>query len=191
MGRSFALFQFERVDGGLRRSGRRQGREGAMFAGFTAFTWFHTILSLIMLVAGIVVIFGMISGRRRDGWTALYFVTAVLTSVTGFGFLPIDKLLPSHIVAIISLVLLAIAILARYALHLAGVWRWIFAVTVGITVYLDYFVLVVQLFLKVPGLHVLAPTQMEPPFAIAQGLVLLVFAALTILAAIKFRPHAG
>jgi hypothetical protein len=131
----------------------------------------------------------MIGGWRSDGWTALYLVTAVLTSVTGFGFLPTAKLLPSHIVAIISLVLLAVAILARYAFHLDGAWRWIFAVAVGITVYLDYFVLVVQLFLKVPGFHVLAPTQAEPPFAIAQGVVLLVFAVLTILAAIRFRSQ--
>src|ERR1043166_1436790 len=105
-----------------------------MFAGFTAFTWLHTIISLIMLLAGTAVTFGMIAGKRCEGWTALYLVTAVLTSATGFGFLPIAQLLPSHILAILSLVLLAIALLARYAFHLAGAWRWIFAVMVVVTV---------------------------------------------------------
>jgi hypothetical protein len=162
-----------------------------MFAGFTAFTWFHTIISLVMLVAGTVVTFGMIGGKRCEGWTALYLVTAVLTSVTGFGFLPIEKLLPSHILAIISLVLLAIALAARYAFHLAGAWRWIFAALIVITTYFDYFVLVVQLYTKVPGLHALAPTQAEPPFAITQGVVLAIFAVLTIWAAIKYPRQAA
>jgi hypothetical protein len=162
-----------------------------MFAGFTAFTWLHTILSLIMLLAGAVVTFGMIGGRRLDGWMTTYLITAVLTSATGFGFLPIEKLLPSHILAILSLVLLAIALAARYVFHLAGAWRWIFAVMVVVTTYFDYFVLVVQLFTKVPGLHMLAPTQAEPPFAVVQGVVLVIFAVLTIWAAVKFRPQAA
>ena len=163
-----------------------------MFAGFTAFTWFHTIISIVMLVAGIVVTFQLIGNRRLGGWMMIYLVFAILTSVTGFGFLPIVKLLPSHILAIISLVLLAVALLARYTFHLAGAWRWIFAVMVVVTVYFDYFVLMTQLFLKVPSLHALAPLAPDvpqPPFAIAQGLVLAVFAVLAILAAIKFRPQ--
>ncbi len=91
-----------------------------MFAGFTWFTWFHTIISLIMLVAGAAVIFDMIGGKRLGGWMTIYWVTGILTSVTGFGFLPIEKLLPSHIVAIISLVMFAIALRALYSFHLSG-----------------------------------------------------------------------
>jgi hypothetical protein len=162
-----------------------------MFAGFTAFTWFHTVISLITLLAGTVVTFGMIGGRRHEGWIALYLITAVLTNATGFGFLPIEKLLPSHILAILSLVLLAVALAARYVFHLAGAWRWIFAVMVVATTYFDYFVLVVQLFTKVPGLHMLAPTQAEPPFAIVQGVVLAIFVVLAIWAARKYRPQAA
>src|ERR1043166_1686126 len=130
-----------------------------MFAGFTAFTWFHTVISLIMLLAGTVVTFGMIGGRRHEGWIALYLITAVLTNATGFGFLPIEKLLPSHILAILSLVLLAVALAARY----------VFAGMVVVTAFFDYFGLVVQLFPKVPGLPMPAPTPAEPPFAIVQG----------------------
>jgi hypothetical protein len=161
-----------------------------MFAGFTAFTWFHTIITLIMLVAGAAVTIDMIGGKRLGGWMTIYWITGILTSVTGFGFLPIAKLLPSHILAIISLVMFAIALAARYAFHLSGAWRWIFAVMIVVTAYFDYFVLVTQIFLKVPAVHALAPLAPDvpqPPFAIAQGVVLVVFAILTILAAIKFK----
>ena len=164
-----------------------------MFDGFTPFTWFHTIISLIMLVTGILAVFALIGSQRAKGLMAIYLLFAVLTSATGFGFVPIVKLLPSHIVGIISLVLLAIAILARYAFHLQGAWRWIFAVLVVVTVYLDAFVFVTQLFLKVPSIHALAPQAPdapEPPFAIVQGAVLVVFLVLTILAAVKFHPRA-
>src|SRR5438105_1289676 len=122
-----------------------------MFAGFTAFTWFHTVVSLVMLIAGCAMMLGMFRSEGRRGWTALFLLTGVLTSATGFGF-PFDKLLPSHIVGIISLVLLAVALLARYAFHLAEPWRWIFVVTAMVAFYLDAFVLVVQIFRKVAGL---------------------------------------
>jgi uncharacterized membrane protein SirB2 len=110
-----------------------------------------------------------------------------LTSVTGFGF-PFDHLLPSHKVAIISLVLLAIAILARYALHMAGAWRWIYVVCATMALYLNVFVLVVQSFEKVPALRAMAPTQSEPPFLVAQVIVLLVFIVLGVFAVKKFHP---
>jgi hypothetical protein len=155
----------------------------------STFTLIHVILSLIGIVSGLVVLAGLIGAKRLPGWTALFLATTILTSVTGFGF-PTDKLLPSHIVGIISLVVLAIALLALYVFHLAGHWRWIYVASAVIALYLNSFVGVVQAFQKLGPLHALAPTQSEPPFAIAQLVVLAIFIALGILAAIKFRPAA-
>lgn len=150
------------------------------------FTLVHVVISLVGIGSGFVVLFGMLSGKRLDAWTALFLATTVLTSVTGFGF-PFDQLLPSHKVGIISLVVLALAITARYSLHMAGAWRRVYVITAVIALYLNTFVLVVQSFLKVPALRAMAPTQAEPPFAMAQGLVLLVFVVLGTLAAKRFR----
>jgi len=144
------------------------------------------MISLVGIGSGLIVLFGMLSGKRLDGWTALFLTTTVLTSATGFLF-PFDHLLPSHKVGIISLVMLAIAILARYGLHLAGAWRSIYVVTAVIALYLNVFVLVVQGFLKVHALNALAPTQSEPPFLIAQLVVMALFIVLTIFAVEKFR----
>ena len=155
-----------------------------MFAGFTTFTWFHTIISLVMLVAGVAMMVGMFHSEGRRGWTALFLLTGVLTSATGFGFLPIDKLLPSHYVGILSLILLAIAILARYAFHLAEPWRWIFVVTTMIAFYLDAFVLVVQIFRKVPGLG----GEGSPGFIGAQGVLFVLFAYWTYKAVKGYHP---
>jgi hypothetical protein len=153
---------------------------------FSIILGIHVGLSLVGILSGFVVLFGLLAGKRLDGWTALFLVTTVATSVTGF-LLPFHQLLPSHKVAIISLVVLAIAIVARYARHLAGVWRWIYVVTAAIALYLNVFVGVVQAFEKVPALKAAAPTQSEPPFLVAQIVVLLLFVVLTIVAAIKFR----
>jgi len=155
----------------------------------SAFTLFHVALSLIGIVAGFVVVIGILQGKRLDGWTLTYFITTVLTSVTGFGF-AFTELLPSHVFGIISLVVLALALLGRYMFHLAGAWRWIYVVGVVLALYLNVFVLVVQLFQKVPALHALAPTQSEAPFAVAQLIVLIVFVALGIGAVRKFHPPA-
>ena len=160
-----------------------------MFVGFTAFTWFHTILSLVAIVAGFVVLRELLASRTPPAWTGIYIATAVLTSVTGFGFdAPFQA---SHVFGIISLVLLAGAIIALYGTRLAGSWRWIYAVGQVLALYLLVFVLVVQLFRKVPALRALAPTELEPPFAIAQGILLVVFVVLTVRAAMKFRPTAA
>ncbi|HXM23470.1 MAG TPA: hypothetical protein VN948_19595 [Terriglobales bacterium] len=159
-----------------------------MILGMTTstFTLVHVIISLVGIGSGFIVTFGLLTGKRLDGWTALFLATTVATSVTGF-FFPFDHLLPSHKVGIISLVVLAVAIPARYALHLAGAWRRIYAVTAMIALYLNVFVGVVQAFEKVPALKAMAPTQTEPPFLVAQIAVLVIFVGLTILAAIKFR----
>jgi hypothetical protein len=155
----------------------------------STFTLVHVVLSLVGILAGLVVVFGMFSSKKLDGWTALFLATTVLTSVTGF-FFPFDKILPSHIVGIISLVVLAIAILALYALHLAGPWRWIYVVSAVLALYLNVFVGVVQAFQKLPLLASLAPTQSEPPFLIAQAVVLVIFVVLGVVAARSFHPPA-
>jgi hypothetical protein len=125
--------------------------------------------------------FGFLTGKRFDGLTAVFLITTVLTSVSGFGF-PFDHLLPSHIVGIISLVILAVAIPARYLFQLAGSWRWIYVIGATTALYLNVFVLVAQSFMKVPALKALAPTQTEPPFLVAQSVVLVVYLGLTVLA---------
>jgi hypothetical protein len=135
----------------------------------------------------LIVVYGMLSGKRLDGWTAIFLTTTVLTSVTGFLF-PIEHLLPSHKVGIISLIVLAFAILGRYAFHLAGGWRRTYVICAVIALYLNCFVGVVQAFLKVPALKALAPTQKEPPFLVAQLLVLAVFVVLMVLASKRFHP---
>ena len=152
------------------------------------FTLVHVILSLIGIFTGVVVLIGMLNSNRLSGLTAVFLATTLLTSATGFLF-PFDKLLPSHIVGIISLVVLALAILALYVFRLAGSWRWIYVGSAVLSLYLNVFVAVVQAFLKVPFLNELAPTQKEPPFAIAQGVVLLAFVVLGILAVRWFRPR--
>jgi hypothetical protein len=154
------------------------------------FTLVHVVISLIGIVTGIVVLFGMFGSHRLPGWTAVFLVTTVLTSVTGY-FFPFEKILPSHIVGAISLVILAIALFALYARHAQGSWRWIYVVTATIALYLNVFVLVVQSFLKIAPLKALAPTQQEPPFAIAQGIVLLLFIVAGVLAVKRFRPEAA
>jgi hypothetical protein len=156
-----------------------------MFAGFTAFTWFHTIISLVMLIAGFAMMLGMFRSEGRRGWTALFLLTGVLTSATGFGF-PFDRLLPSHIVAIISLVLLAIALLARYAFHLAEPWRWIFVITAMVAFYLDAFVLVVQIFRKVAG----PGGEGSTGFMAGQGVLLVLFVYWTYKAVKGYHPAA-
>ena len=154
----------------------------------TTFTLIHVAISLAGIGTGLVVVLGLIASRRLDGFTAAFLASTVLTSVTGFGF-PFEHLLPSHIVGIISLVLVAVAIVARYVRHLSGAWRWIYVVCAVAALYFNVFVLVVQLFLKVPALNALAPTQSEPPFAMAQGIVLLFAVTLGVLAVRGFRDR--
>lgn len=152
----------------------------------SAFTLLHVLISLVGIGSGLVVVFGMLSGKRLDGWTPLFLASTVLTSVTGFLF-PFEHLLPSHKVGIISLIVLAIAILALYVFHLAGKWRTIYVVTAVLALYLNVFVAVVQSFLKIPALKAAAPTQTEPPFLVAQTIVLALFIALGVFAAKRFR----
>ena len=153
----------------------------------SAFTTLHVVISLIGIAAGIVVLFGMFASNPLPGWTALFLGATILTSATGFLF-PFTKLLPSHIVGIISLAILTVTVFALYSYHLAGPWRWIYVAGAVLALYLNTFVAVVQAFLKIPDVKALAPTQAEPPFAIAQGIVLLIFIALFVGAVRAFRP---
>jgi magnesium-transporting ATPase (P-type) len=145
---------------------------------------------LVALISGFIVVFGLLGAKKLDGWTALYLASSVATSATGFGF-PFDHFLPSHWIGVISLVLLAVAILARYVLHLAGAWRWIYVVSVVTSVFFLVFVTIAQAFQKVDALKALAPTQSEPPFAIAEVVALLVFVVLAFAAVKKFRADAA
>jgi hypothetical protein len=154
------------------------------------FTLVHVAISLAGIVSGLIVVFGLIAGKRLDGWTMVFLATTVATSVTGFGF-PFDHLLPSHIVGGLSLAVLALAIFARYGRHMAGAWRRLYVIGAVVALYFNVFVLVVQLFRRVPLLIALAPTQSEPPFQIVQGVALLVFIGLAIAALRKFRPLAA
>jgi hypothetical protein len=155
----------------------------------STFTMLHVIISLIGIVSGLVVLSGLLGSKVMPSWTALFLVTTILTSATGFLF-PFDKLLPSHMVGIVSLIVLAIACFALYGMKLAGAWRWIYTLTALIALYLNVFVLVIQSFLKIGPLHALAPSvpPSEPPFAAVQGIILVFFVIAIIGAVRRFRP---
>jgi hypothetical protein len=153
-----------------------------------AFTLFHVVLSLVGIGSGFVVAYGLIESKRLDRWTAVFLSTTVLTSVTGFLF-PVHHFMPSHAVGILSLIVLAVAILARYRYDLAGGWSRTYAITAVVAFYFNVFVLIAQLFMKVPALKALAPTQTEGPFKISQLTVLVIFAMVGIRAAMRFHAE--
>ena len=148
---------------------------------------FHVAISLVGILSGLVMLYGLLRGRNFKTAIAVFFVTTIFTSLSGFP-LPPFGFDPPRAVGVLSLILLVGAVAAYYGFRLAGAWRWIFVACAVAALYLNVFVLVAQGFMKVPALHALAPTQSEPPFAIVQGIVLLIFIALGIWAAIKFRP---
>src|SRR5271168_3872781 len=150
------------------------------------FTLLHVLISLIGIGSGLVVAYGLLASKPLDVSTAVFLTTTVLTSLTGFLF-PVEHILPSHVLGVISIVALAIALAARYGLHLSGAWRAIYVVCAVLALYLNVFVLVAQIFMKVPAAHALAPTQKEPPFFIAQLVVMVIFIVLGIFAVKKFR----
>jgi hypothetical protein len=138
------------------------------------FTLIHVVISVLGIIAGLVVVGGLMAGARMDGWTALFLLTTILTSVTGF-FFPFTTISPAHVVGGISLVVLAVSVAARYWKQLEGRWRSAYVITAVAALYLNVFVLMVQLFAKTPPLAQLAPTQQEAPFAATQALVLGLF----------------
>ena len=152
----------------------------------TNFTLLHVAIGLAAIGSGVIILIGLLTGKRLDGWTPFFLATTVLTSVTGFGF-PFERLLPSHIIGGLSLVILAVAIFARYVRKLAGGWRRTYVITAISAFYLNVFVLIVQIFLNVPALKAIAPTQSEAPFLLTQLIVLTVFVVLGFLATNRFR----
>jgi hypothetical protein len=145
-----------------------------MIFDLVTFTLIHVVLSLVGIVTGLVVAGGLVAAKRLDGWTGVFLLTTVLTNVTGFGF-PFVTFLPSHAVAIVSLVVLLLVIVARYWKHLVGAWHGVYVVGTVIALYLNVFVLLNQLFLRLPALLASAPTQKEPPFLVTQLVVLALF----------------
>jgi hypothetical protein len=152
------------------------------------FTFVHVVISLIGIVSGIVVLAGMLGSKRLDAWTALFLATTVLTSVTGF-FFPFTSFGAPHVLGVLSLIVLAAAIVALYGYHLAGAWRWVYVVSAAVALYFNVFVGVVQAFQKLPLLQPLAPTQSEPPFLVAQLAVLAIFIILGFMAVKRFHPE--
>jgi hypothetical protein len=141
------------------------------------FTLFHVVLSVLGIVAGLVLVGGLVAGKRLDGWAAAFLVTTILTNVTGFGF-PFMAILPSHVVGGLSLIVLPVVAYALYGQHARGPWRRVFTIGSTAALYLNVFVLVVQLFAKVPAMQAIAPTQSEPPFALTHVVVLALFVVL-------------
>jgi hypothetical protein len=152
------------------------------------FTFGHVSIRLVAIASGFIVLFGLFSAKRLDGWTAFFLATTVATSVTGFGF-PIVHFTPGLGLGVISLLVLAVAVYARYARHLLGICRQVYFITAVIALYLNFFVLIVPAFQKVLALKALAPAQSELPFLIAQLIALAVFLVLGSLAAIRFREQ--
>ena len=139
------------------------------------FTNIHVAISLIGILAGFVLLCGMIAGRFRSGWNNLFLVFTILTSVTGFMFHS-KAFGPPHVVGVISLVVLAVALFAQFGLGRQAMARTTYAIAAAIAQWLNVFVLVTQAFQKVHFFHSLAPTGSEPPFLAAQVGVLLLMA---------------
>jgi hypothetical protein len=155
--------------------------------GLPTFTFLHVVISLIGVASGFVVMSELLKSQYFGSWTAIFLVTTIVTSASGFLF-PFSKLLPSHIVGIISLAFLAVAVFSFYVKRMHGIWRLIYVVTAMLSLYLNVFVMIIQGFLKIPVLRGLAPTQTEPPFLIVQGVILVAFVAVIAVAAIRHKP---
>jgi hypothetical protein len=158
-----------------------------MFAGMSTYTVVHVVISLIGIASGLIVAFGLVGAKRMDGMTAIFLATTLLTDITGF-FFPFTVFKPSYVVGTLSTIVLLIAIFARYSKHLAAGWRRAYVITAMIGLYLNCFVLVAQLFMKVPSLNKLAPNGNEPPFLISQVVAMVIFIIWTVIAVKQFRP---
>jgi len=152
------------------------------------YTIIHTLVSLVAIVTGFIVLFGLLAGNRLPGWTKWFLITAIATTVTGF-FFPFHGITPAIKLGVISSVVLVVTLYAGYGKQFTGAWRWIYAVGAVLTLYFNVFVGIVQSFEKIPALHALAPTQTEQPFKFTQLSVLVLFIVLGLVAAIRFRPE--
>jgi len=156
---------------------------------FNALVISHTLISFISIFLGMILLSDLLRGAARAGISFWFLATALFTSLSGFVF-PFEKFLPSHGVGIVALLVLAATLPARYSFGMRGIWRVIYAGGAVASLYLLLFVLIAQMFTRIPGLNALAPTLAEPPFAIAQGLLLLVAVGFGILAIRRFKPAA-
>ncbi len=158
-----------------------------MSFGLATLTFVHVLISLVAIGAGFVEVYGLLTHKRFDHWTTTFLATTIATSATGFLF-PVDRLLPSHVFGILSLIILGVAVVARHQYHLAGGWNTAYIVSAVMAFYLNFFVLIVQSFLKVPALKALAPSQTELPFAAAQLAALILFVGFGVVAVVRSRP---
>lgn len=152
------------------------------------FTQFHVLISIVAILTGVVAVAGMLAAKPCEVWTRVFLATTVATSATGFLF-PVHHFMPSHAVGIMSLLVLSIAIFSRYRRHLSRYWRPTYVVTATLSLYLNVFVLIVQLFMKIPALRSLAPTGSEPPFKLTQLVVLGLFVVIAACELIRFRAR--
>jgi hypothetical protein len=152
----------------------------------SAFTVLHVIMSLIGIGSGLIVLFGLIGGKLLRSWNALFLVTTVLTSLTGFLF-PNKTVTPGIVIGMLSMIALLLAIVALYGRGLAGSWRGTYVISACVSLYFNVFVLFAQLFAKVPALKAIAPTQASPVFGVTQLVVMLLFIWLTVRAFKRFR----
>jgi hypothetical protein len=159
-----------------------------MILGMSLSVFLHTLISLVGIATGMAVLRELFRSGHAPRLTAWFLATTILTSVSGF-FLPADKIMPSHVVGALSLAVLAVCCYARYQKRMSGAWRTAYVLSAVIALYFNVFVLVTQLFLKVPSLHGLAPQLNEPPFAIAQAAVLVAFVVAGIVAVLRFHPE--
>ncbi len=158
-----------------------------MSFGLATLSFVHVLISLVAIGAGFVEVYGLLTHKRFDRWTTTFLATTIATSATGFLF-PVDRLLPSHVFGILSLIILGVAVVARHQYHLAGGWNTAYIVSAVMAFYLNFFVLIVQSFLKVPALKALAPSQTELPFAAAQLAALILFVGFGVVAVVRSRP---
>lgn len=156
--------------------------------GLALFTLFHVLLSVAAIAAGMIVVYGLFKGRSMGRWTMAFLATTAATTFTGFLF-PFHGFTPALGVGIISSLLLALAVVARYSFQMAGPWRATYIISAMTAMYLNCFVFVVQAFQKVPALHALAPKGSELPLTALQALVLVSFVVAGYLAVKSF--HAG
>jgi hypothetical protein len=166
------------------------------------FTLVHVIITLIAIASGLIVVFGLIGSHRLPKLTALFWLTTVLTSVTGFMFFlaptQAKMFTPAAGTGVVATVVFLVALFALYVRHLYRKWRWIYAITTVISLYLNVFVLIVQSFEKIKLINPAAP-MVGPPFApptdfqfaVTQGVMLVIFVMLGLIAAIKFRRGPG
>jgi hypothetical protein len=152
----------------------------------STFTFLHVLVSLIGIASGLIVVLGLIAGKRLPRWTALFLATTALTSLSGFLF-PFKGVTPGIVLGVLSLILLSVAVISLYRGRLAGAWRGTYVINATLALYFNFFVLIAQLFAKVPALKAIAPTQSAPAFGITQLIVLAAFVSLTVLAFRRFR----